>query len=278
MARILAKIDRLAPLPTVVMEVIQATEAPKTTFADLERIISRDPIVMARVFKLANSAFYARGVRIQTIGEAVRRLGFATLKTLVIAAGTGKILTQPMPRYAYSPFGFWKHSLALALVTRTLATHLELPNHMLDQLFLAGLMHDIGKLVLDPILGDVVGDSERFTPDMELDVVGVDHPEVGRCVAIKWNLPDYVIAVIAQHHAVSATDVFASHTAIVHLGDCFVNHAKVGLATQEQVDDNIAAAALEILHLDAPRVAELQAVIDVELPNIIGLCEELAQC
>ena len=276
--RILAKLDRLAPLPTVVMDVIQATEAPKTTFADLERIISRDPIVMARVFKLANSAFYARGEPLQTIGEAVRRLGFATLKTLVVAAGAGKVLTQPMPHYAYSPFGFWKHSLGVALVTRVLAKHLGLPGHILDQLFLAGLMHDIGKLVLDSILGEVVGGSERFTPDMELAMVGFDHAEVGRRVATKWNLPDYVMAVIAQHHTVNAAEVFALHAAMVHLGDCLVNHAKVGLATRVEVEDNINSAALEILHLDTHIGEELQAAIDDELPNIIALCEELAQC
>jgi HD-like signal output (HDOD) protein len=137
-------------------------------------------------------------------------------------------------------------------------------------------MHDIGKLVLDPILGEVVGGSGRFTPDMELAMVGFDHAEIGRRVATKWNLPDYVMAVIAQHHAVKATGVFALHAATVHLGDCLVNHAKVGLATQVQVEDTINSAALEILRLDAHSVEDLQAATDNELSDMIGLCEELA--
>ena len=276
--RVLAELDRLAPLPTVVMEVMQAAEDPHATFSDLEQIICRDLVVMGRVFKLANSAFYARGEPLKTMGEALRRLGFTTIKTLVMAAGAGKILTQSLQHYAYSPFGFWKHSLGLALVARLLARHLGFPVHLQDELFLAGLLHDIGKLVLDPILGEVGGISGRVTPDMELVAIGFDHSEIGYRIAKKWKLPDHVTAVIAHHHALQVNADFTQHAALIHLGDYLINDAGVGLSEPAEVEEGLDPAALAILCLEAQTIETIREVVSDALPTIIELCEELGQC
>ncbi len=276
--RLLAELDRLAPLPTVVLDVVRVTEDPDASAADLEALISRDLIIAARVVKLANSAFYARGRPTRTIGEAVMRLGFKTIKSLVLAAGAGKVLVKPMHHYAYSEFGLWQHSLGLALTTRALARLLGLPPAMQEELFLAGLMHDIGKLVLDPILAEFSTHPGWVTIDMELDVAGLDHTDVGWQVAQKWKLPDHAAAVIKQHHALDVSTAFAHHIAAIHLGDYLINHVKVGIPDDADVACELDQTALDILQIDAQRVPQLQAALADELPQIMSLCEDLARC
>ncbi len=276
--RVLAELDRLAPLPTVVMDVVRVVEEPDSSAADLEQLISSDLIIAARVFKLANSCFYTRREPTKTIGDAVRRLGFKTIKNLVMAAGAGKSLAKPMAHYAYSEFGLWQHSLGLALATRSLGRNLGLPSHIQDELFLAGLMHDIGKLILDPILSQVAIGSCRLTTEMEIDAVGLDHTEVGCRIAKKWNLPDYAVAVIEHHHRLDALADFAQHIAAIHVGDHLINHAKVGFSETAEVVGEANPIALEILNIDAQIVEELQAAVDQELPDIMDMCDELVQC
>ena len=276
--RILAEVDRLAPLPTVVMDVIRAVEDPKASVADLERIISYDLIITARVIKLANSSFYARGEPARTIGDAVKRLGFKTIKNLVVAAGAGKVLMRPMRHYTYKAFGLWQHSLGLALTTRSLARHLGLPSAMQDELFLAGLLHDVGKLVLDPILAEFVGRTRWLTTAMESDAVGLDHTEVGQRIAVAWKLPTYVVAVIKQHHSLDTDVDFAQHSAAIHVGDYLINQARVGIAQEAEVACEVHPTALRTLCLDPQSMQELQTAVVNELPHIMGLCEELVQC
>jgi len=276
--RILAELECLAPLPTVVLDVMRAVEDPCATVADLEAIICRDLTITARVFKLSNSCFCARGAMVRTIGEAVQRLGFRTIKNLVIAAGAGKVLMKPMKHYAYKEFGLWKHSLGLALAVRTVARHLGLPFAIQEELFLAGLMHDIGKLVLDPILSQALPQPSWHTTDSEMAALGLDHAEVGRRIAQKWNLPDYTVAVIHQHHNLDAETGFVRHIAAIHVSDYLINHARVGIPDEVEVLCQVNPQALTALGIDAQSMAELQAVITDELPVITDTCDALNRC
>jgi putative nucleotidyltransferase with HDIG domain len=276
--RILAELERLAPLPTVVLDIVRAVEDPGSTVADLEAIICRDLTITARVFKLSNSFFYARGAMVRTIGEAVKRLGFRTIKNLVIAAGTGKVLMKPMKHYAYKEFGLWKHSLGLALAVRIVARYLGLPFVIQEELFLAGLMHDIGKLLLDPILHQALPQPSWHTTDSEMAALGLDHAEVGGRMAQKWNLPDYTVAVIQQHHNLDAETDFVRHIAAIHVSDYLINHTKIGIPDEVEVLCQVNPQALAALSIDVQIMAELQKVVSNELPVIIDTCDELIRC
>lgn len=276
--RLMATMERLAPLPSVVMEVIKVAEDPDATVAALEQGISQDPVLTARVFKLANSSFYARGMKIATIYDAVNRLGFTTIKHLTLAAGASTVLTRSLVHYPYTPWGLWQHSLSLALVARTLARHLSLPADLREELFLAGLMHDIGKLVLDPLLGETGSGVGRLTTARESELLGLDHTEVGARLATTWHLPASTVAVIAQHHTVSTAMEYAQHSAVIHLADVLLNHAKVGLDSHTEVEQAFDPTALSLLGLDAQSVGTLEEVVAAELPTVLGMCEELVRC
>lgn len=276
--RILAELDRLAALPTVAMDVIRIADDMDSTVGDLEEIISHDPVITARLFKLANSTFYSRSGTVSTIGDAVKRLGFKTIKNLVMAACAGKVLTKPMKHYTYSEFGLWQHSLGLALISRSVARNLQLPSYLQDELFLAGLMHDIGKLLLDSILDDTTIEASRLTPDMEVAAVGLDHTEVGCRMAKKWKLPDFAVAAIEHHHNLGSPPEFAQHSAAIHVADGLINHAKVGLAVEGEVEANIDSSALDLLNIDFQMMGDLEEAITDELPHVMGICDELTRC
>ena len=276
--RILAEIDRLAVLPTVAMEVIRAADDPSTEVAELEKIVGRDPGVTARLFKLANTAFFARGGKISTIGDAVKRLGFRTIKSLVVAASAGQLLARPLQRYAYSEHGLWQHSLGLAMASRQLARRLKLSAVVQDELFLDGLLHDIGKLVLDPLLSEVDGGTGFLTTEMETAIIGLDHTMVGCRIAEKWNLPEHVAAVITNHHTVGSGETFRQHIAAIHMADCLLNHTRLGIADDVEVAPVLDPTALTELCVDTQDVAELAEEVNASLPDIISVCEELGQC
>ena len=120
--RLMAELERLQALPSVALEVIQTVDDPNASVRDVDQVVSKDPTVAARLFKLANSAFYARGNAVTTINDAVRKLGFKTIRNLAVAACAGKALSRPMNSYPFEELGLWKHSLGLALAVRTLAT------------------------------------------------------------------------------------------------------------------------------------------------------------
>ena len=276
--RILAEIDHLAVLPTVAMDVIRAVDDPSTDVAALEKIVCRDPGVTARLFKLANAAFFARGGKISTIGGAVKRLGFRTIKSLVVAASAGQLLARPMQRYAYSEYGLWQHSLGLAMASRQLARRLELSTVVQDELFLDGLLHDIGKLVLDPLLSEMDAGAGFITTEMEAAIIGLDHTMVGCRIAEKWNLPEHVAAVIANHHTVETGEAYRQHIATIHVADCLLNHTRLGIADHVEVASVIDPIALTELRVDIQDVDMLEAEVSASLPDIVSVCEELGQC
>jgi putative nucleotidyltransferase with HDIG domain len=273
--RVLAEIDRLAVLPTVAMDIIRVVDDPATEVADVEKIVCRDPGVTARLFKLANTAFFARRGRVSTIGEAVKRLGFRTIKSLVIAASAGQLLARSMRRYTYSENGLWHHSLGLAIASRQLARRLEWSAVVQDELFLDGLLHDIGKLALDPLLSEIDAGSEFLTTEMERALIGLDHTMVGRRIAEKWQLPEHVAAVIANHHTVETSEEFRQHIAAVHVTDCLLNHTNLGLADHVEFAAVIEPTALTVLHLDIHDVEELEEEVNASLPDIVSVCREL---
>lgn len=276
--RITAELERLAALPTVVMDVLGLVDDPHSTAAELESTISHDPVMTARLFKLANSSFYARGKIITTVKEAVVRLGFRTIKSLVMAAWAGDMLSTPMRSYTYHRLGLWQHSLGIGVVARDLIRHLGLPADLKDELFLSGLIHDIGKLVLDRFLHEVNVGTTYLTPAIETATVGLDHTEIGLQIAKKWHLPDHTCAVIQHHHGCMSLSEFGQHIAVIHLADNLLNRIKFGIPEHVEVTTCIAPKVLDFLRIDERAVAELEELIGANLTDILMLCKEVSPC
>lgn len=280
---ILTQIERLPSLPTVILEVMRIANNPKSNASSFDEALKQDQMLTARVLKLVNSSFFARMRKVTTISESVVVLGFNTLKSVVTAAGASRVLGKKMEGYGYGEFGLWKHSFATALTSKIIATALKVERTVVEEIFIAGLLHDIGKLVLDPLirergsaLTDEIATKKKPRIEAERSVLGFDHAEIGVKVAKKWNLPEQVEEAIAAHHAIENAREHGKTAAVVALADNLMNAAGVGLVGGKALEEPIPPMALDVLSIQSGDVEKLKEKVAPEMDNIRSMCDQLA--
>jgi putative nucleotidyltransferase with HDIG domain len=204
---ILAGIESLPSLPTVVLEVLRLANDRSAGAADFEELVRRDQALAAKVLKLVNSPFFGLRTKVTSITQAVVVLGLKTLKSVVLAARTGKLLQHEIPQYGFSAGGMWRHSVSAASLARSLAKKAGLDADAREELFVAGLLHDVGKVVLAPHLTSLQDElAEALTAcggDLcraEEDLLGISHAAVGGRMAAKWSLDPQLRTLIEEHH------------------------------------------------------------------------------
>ncbi len=193
----------LPALPQVASRVMQLVSDPDTSAESLENVILRDQAMTAKVLKISNSALFGMRHRIGTLSQAIPLLGFRTLRSLVVAASTESLFRAK--KSCFKERILWEHSLAVALTARLLAR--ESGYKEIEQAFIAGLIHDIGKPVLDKNLGEEyqaiveeVYNSDRTFHEAEQERLGFDHCEIGGLVVSKWKLAEELEEAVRLHH------------------------------------------------------------------------------
>lgn len=232
--QVVAVVNDIPALPQVMIRVMKLTEDPDSTVQDINNIITQDQALTARVLRLANSAYYGFPRRINTVTEATVLLGFQTIRSIVLAASVNDLLSKEVSGYALAPGELWRHSQATAITARYLARVLKMKNA--DQVYTAGLLHDIGKVVLNHYLEenyheviDKVETEKISFLQAESEVLAFDHAMVGAKVADKWNLPPELVEAIAFHHAPEKAELNPLLTAVVHVADAMVMMMGIGL-------------------------------------------------
>lgn len=266
--RIVAQIETLGALPDVVADIIRLADHPDTNAGQIEKAVSRDPVIAGRLFKLANSSFFSRIGKVSTLGQAVRNLGFTTIKNLVLAASAGSMLGKRLGAYDYLDTGLWDHSIGVALTCRSIAKGLDLKGPIADEVFLSGLLHDIGKLVLDPFLRESYDGSFRITTDHEKAVVALDHTEVGARLAERWKLPEHAHEVISAHHDPGQAPEFPRHAGVVNLCDYFIAKERLGRRSGPDDDILVAPSTLDCLGIDEADIPDLSLRINEDLREV----------
>jgi len=251
---IVEAVNDLPALPTVVTRVIQLTDDPDSTAQDINNVLNQDQAITARVLRLANSAFYGYTRRINTVTDAVVFMGFKTIRSIVIAASVSDILNQEMAGYALEHGELWKHSQCAAMAARLIARKAKLPT--LDLAYTAGLLHDIGKVILNRTMKEAyfevvekVGEGEISFDQVENEILGFNHASVGSRVAAKWNLPDQLVEAIEFHHNPDQAVINPKLTAIVHLADAICVAMGIGIGVDGMLYP-VSSKAFELLGFD----------------------------
>ena len=236
MTQVKIKLERIHDLPTlpvVANNIVQITRNPKTSALEVGMAISQDPALSSKVLKSANSAFYGFPRKISTINHAIVVLGFANIRNIVLTASIFDVLTSEGGDNRFDREGFWEHSLACGVTSKLLARRLGITNA--DEAFIWGLLHDLGKIVLDTYFSDdftrvisLVREKGILIRDAEQQLLGSDHAEVGAAVAEKWNLPSTLIKVIRFHHNPSRANESMRIAAIIHLADALCRAIGIG--------------------------------------------------
>lgn len=222
---------------------LEAANNPETTAIELGEIVAQDVSVSAKVLSLANSAFYGFSRKITTIQQAVVVLGFDTVRSLALSVSVFDALSHDTNGASFDREAFWIHSIGCGTASRLIAKTLRLPD--LETYFVAGLFHDLGKVILDTYFHDryseVCQSLEQDTRPVYLiehDLLDIDHAEVGGLLTARWKFPEILVTPIACHHSLKPIKKqFLQITLAVHLANFLIKKADVGLAVETNTPD-----------------------------------------
>lgn len=232
--KIVKAVKELPALSHVASKVLAITEDPDANASDLAETINLDPNLAASILKLANSAYYGFARHISTVTDAIVLLGFSTIKSLTIAASTYKIYNKEVSGYSLSKGEIWRHSIGCAMMSKLIAmrSKYKVP----EEAYVAGLIHDIGKIVLDRFvekeftqINEIVDNEKISFSEAEKRILGFDHPEVGAKVVERWNFPANLVEAIRYHHEPEKAEVAPILTSIVHIADASCLMLGIGL-------------------------------------------------
>jgi HD-like signal output (HDOD) protein len=229
--RILVK--NLPTLPVALQEASRLAENPKTTIAQLAEVIGRDQVLSGKVLKMVNSPTYGFPGRIASIQNALVLLGFNVIKSLIIST----VVFEHIPE---SMMELWRHSIGCSTACRELHRILKVENA--DELFIAGLLHDIGKVVIAVQLLDAHKEIDALARENDLSrreaeerILGLDHARIGVWLAQHWNLPPNLRCALAYHHQPMHAQSSVTVASIVHVGDFLARLFEYGSGGDDQV-------------------------------------------
>jgi putative nucleotidyltransferase with HDIG domain len=234
-------------LSTTVIKVLETCNDPRASANNLQRIISLDPVLTARVLKLINSAYYSLGVPITSLTRAIVMLGLNTVKNLALSFAIIENLRSNESFPVFSSDEFWTHSLGVGVIAKSLAAVKGDTPQGLEAFFVAGLLHDLGKIPLTrqfPEEYHRAWETAKKDQDTlrhsEIKLLGMDHCTVGCLIAKKWRLGTTLVETLSHHHNPDdSSEVDRDFVFIVSLANQFANHLSIGSAGDCVTDNQL---------------------------------------
>lgn len=269
---ILAELDQLPTLNATVVRLMGMLHDDDIGFGDIENVIQTDPALTANLLRTANTTYFATSRRVESVRQAISVLGLRRLVDVVTLSAMAEVIPEKLPAYGLSAQAFWRHCVAVAVLTEGLGRRLE--NGRGGLAFTAGLLHDLGKLVISTWLarrpGQPGGELRLTSLDAERSSLGTDHAQVGKAIAEAWRLPHAVALVNQAHHAPwevqdgsqdgSQSDDYT--VTLVHVADGMAHAFGFGGAVSDRLPE-LSQPALDRLKL-AKRQAEQVAWASLE--------------
>jgi len=244
---------RLVSLPEVCIRVNEMLEDPRINATDIGKVIGQDTGLTARLLKIVNSAFYGFPSRIETVSRAVTVIGLRELRGLVLAASAVEAFSK-IPNDVLNMVKFWRHSVYCGVVAQLLAERCHVLHS--ERLFVAGLLHDIGKLILSHRMPNEMREvisrmklEERPDYEIERDVFGFDHTDVGGELLKVWQMPKTLAEAVKHHHDPQQADESIMDVCLVHIANGMTIIAEQGLE-MEGGHETISPFAWQTTNLD----------------------------
>lgn len=209
----LTQVEDLPTLPDIVLRIEQALSDDSSSANDVAKIMAEDPSLTSKVLRLANSVYYGPvSGPISSVSHAVARLGYREMRRLCTTLAVIRTFEGMGRQMDHRQF--WKHSLTAAIAARLIRQLSDCVQEFgEDEVYVAGLLHDVGALVLDqffpPLFREVRGTADENNmpyADAERNALGVDHGQIGGCLLKRWNLPETVVEAVTWHHQPAEAD------------------------------------------------------------------------
>jgi putative nucleotidyltransferase with HDIG domain len=200
----LAQIEELPTLSLVAQKVIALTKDPKSSAADLQKVIKADTALTAKVLKIVNSAYYGFPSSITSISQAIVILGFKTIRNLAMSVS----ILENVFKNARGYEDVWEHSVITAITSQTVAEKFKYIN--VEEVFIAGIIHDIGKIILSTYFPETVDEVLDYSNDnhitfyeAERKIMDTNHALIGGWLLKKWEFPQILIDAVKYHHTIN---------------------------------------------------------------------------
>ncbi len=263
----------LPPMPQVVLKAQEILSDPDSSLKKLASVIATDPAISVRILKMANSAYFGLAGKVTSIGHASVLLGGKTLGEIVMMAGTSNLLSKTLKGYGVKSEDLWRHSLAVGIGSRLIA-NIKKPD-LVNDAFMAGLIHDSGKIMLDEhvlkrrqAFEGLMMDRNKTFCEVEQQILGLDHSEIGYEVCKCWGIPEILTSAVRYHHYPSVSqDNDLAH--IVHMADFLAIQSDMGTGmdpTQFQVEEK----TLEFLDLQEEDYDDIKQKVVEYVERITG--------
>ncbi len=230
--KIVEKFNTAKTLPHVAIRITEMVNSDKSTMRDFEEIIQMDPVLVSRLLKLVNSPFFGLRNKVDSIAKAVVYVGMKNLRNLV-AVEAIRDMFKDDGKDGFSRKNLWLHSATVAILADMIGKRIF--GDARENLFLAGIIHDIGLIAEDQVAGTELREACRlYQPgvkslvECEREVIGTDHADVGFKLAKEWQMPPDVLYAIRFHHADKNPEP-SSVTGIVQLAEYMASKMKFGV-------------------------------------------------
>ncbi len=257
---------KLISLPEIYIRVTQVLEDPNHNAKQLGEIIGHDPALTARILRIVNSAYYALANKVEVVSRAVSIIGEDDLRNLVLATSAVDTFKR-IPNQLVDIDLFWRHSVHTGIISRLLSKHCNILHG--ERLFVAGMLHDIGKLVLyykEPELSQQVllqaAETDGQLHSAEKEIIGFTHGDVGAALIEAWKLSDTLKEVVAYHHTPLKAKKHPIETSIVHIANCVVEAINPEHEPDEHLLDDFPAFEPETLKITGIDLRILPDVMD----------------
>ncbi|HOP06202.1 MAG TPA: HDOD domain-containing protein [candidate division Zixibacteria bacterium] len=275
---VISAVGELPASPAIVSSVMGLTSDLDSNVTDISRVLSSDQSLTAKVLKLSNSSFYGRSKGVRTLQEAVLILGFFTVRSLVVATSTHSMYMKD-DEYGLKK-KLWQHSLSSAVTARQLAERIGYDDG--DELFIAALLHDIGKLVMMQKMSKQyeeivvrVQDEQREFYDVEHEVFGFSHDQVAKVLLESWSFPESIIESVCWHHQLPPIEegIPVPGAYLINLSNSVAKSFGVGF--NNPVPENIAdLESARVFGLNEDDINEIAARAFEQYQSEVGIFEE----
>jgi len=243
----IAKLDTLPAMPAIAQKLLALALDTDEGEAQLLKLIGQDPLISAKIIGLSNSAMFGASRRVSSVDDAAMLLGLTRVKSVALGIATISAVTK-LPEGQLKTNELWLHSMTIALAMRAIAKAMPPRTRPLDdQIFLSGLLHDIGYMALsyldtkasDAVHSQLQAQPERPVTEIEQELLGITHAEIGAHLGRHWDLPEEIVAVMRYHHTPEAAgaDVGQPLVRLVNVAERLLPDAGIAEHTGQEITE-----------------------------------------